>query len=388
MKQMTIEKLGLLAISLILVVGFPSFGLQSSSAATSTYNNVQVFLQTQSSGLSGPYTLTVYNSSGSLISSSQSNYPAFSLELPSETYLLTATAVNQSSPLLAKVQYWGYSATAEYGYQLVQISSSTTLNLKTIPLQDITSSKVLIQAKFVNGTSVSGAQLDASIVGLVYWWPFTNPYTSTNSLTLWNQTDSSGTATLVVPSVPVVVNAWDSVYVNLPNNETTVVKNIGGENVNVTVMWQPMYLGLSGSTLIIPPSNSGEITLHAQETPYYWYGGGVETMTGTATVQGGGSSITTATVGNSPSMIPSSSYNQQQQMVASGNAGIPPAGMSQSGASAGSLQPVQIPQVVQVNQAGASLTTTTDLVIDAAAIGALILAAASFSLVVLRRRIR
>ncbi len=150
--QVSLRRLALLTLfSFVLVAGiapFEGFGL--SASASTQYNNVQVFIQTQSNNELGPYTLVAYNSSGSLISSSQSNYPAFSLELPSGTYLFAVTAVNQSS---TEYYWWSYS-TEEYGYQLVQISSSTTLNLKTTPLQDIGTSKIAIQAKYVNGSLV------------------------------------------------------------------------------------------------------------------------------------------------------------------------------------------------------------------------------------------
>ena len=365
----------------ILVTAAASFGMVRSSSS-GQFNNVQVFIQTQSSEDS-LFTLNAYNSSGSLISSAQSNYPAFSLELPSGNYLLTVTAVNQSS---STRYYWNYYSTQEYGFQLLQISSSTTINMKTVPLQDIGNSKISIQAKYVNGTSVSGAEVDASIVGLMYWWPFATPYAS-SSISLWNETDSSGTATLSVPSVPVIVSSWKSVYVDLPSSDTTVVKNIGGENVNVTVMWEPMYVGLSGSTLIIPPSTTGQITLHAEQMPYYWYGGPLPL--GTATVQGGApGGYTTATFASGAGMIPSSVYNQQQQMQqqmqASGSSGIPPTRSTQAG-SLGSIQPSQIPQINQ-QQLNAPSLSTTDLIIAVLAIGALILAGASFAVVILRGR--
>src|SRR5487761_626592 len=365
----------------ILVVAAANFGMVRSSSASGQYNNVQVFIQTQSSEDS-LFTLNAYNSSGSLISSAQSNYPAFSLELPSGNYLLTVTAVNQSS---STRYYWNYYSTQEYGFQLLQISSSTTINMKTVPLQDIGNSKISIQAKYVNGTSVSGAEVDASIVGLMYWWPFATPYAS-SSISLWNETDSSGTATLDVPSVPVIVSAWKSVNINLPSSDTTAVKNIGGENVNVTVMWEPVYVGLSGSTLMIPPSTTGEITLHAEQMPNYWYGG---PLMGTATVQGGApGGYTTATFASGAGMIPSSVYNQQQQMQqqmqASGSSGIPPTRSTQAG-SLGSIQPSQIPQINQQQLNPPSLSTT-DLIIAVLAIGALILAGASFAVVILRGR--
>lgn len=377
----SLRKIGLIAVfSLLLVIGIAPFGAGiSSSAVASQYNNVQVFIQTtqSTSGLS-LYTLTAYNSTGSLISSSQSNYPAFSLELPSGTYLLSVTAVNESS------QYYYYSgySTVEYGWQLVQISSSTTLNMKTTPLQDISSSKISIHVKYVNGTSTSGAEVDASVVGLMYWWPFPSPY---NSLTLWNQTDSSGSAILTVPSVPVIISAWDSVYVNLPNNQTTVVKNIGGELVNVTVYWQPMYVGLAGTTIIIPPATTGQITLHAEQAPYYWYGVGTP-LIAPAYVEGTTTgAYSQATVSSSPGIMPSSAYNQQEQIQSSGNSGIPATGSSQ-GSELAAVQPSQIPGVIQETPQSPSALTTTDLVIAVSAIGALILAAGSFIVVMLPRK--
>lgn len=375
-ERLSLRKLGLIGVfCFILASTATTFGMVRSSSATTEYNNVQVFIQTQSSEDS-LFTLNAYNSSGSLISSTQSNYPAFSLELPSGNYLLTVTAVNQSSSTTR--YYWNYYSTQEYGYQLLQISSSTTINLRSVPLQNIGYSKITIQAKYVNGTGVSGAEIDASIVGLMYWWPFATPYAS-SSISLWNETDSTGTATLNVPSVPLIVSAWKSVYVDLPSSDTTIVKNIGGENVNVTVMWEPMYVGLSGSTLIIPPSTTGQITLHAEQMPYYWYGGPLSL--GTATVQGGApGGYTTATFASGAGMIPSSVYNQQQQMQASEMSGIPPTGSTQGG-SLGSVQPSQIPQINQ-QQVNAPSLSTIDL-IGVSAISALILSAATFAVVIL-----
>src|SRR5487761_354053 len=382
-ERLSLRKLALIGVfCFILASTATTFGMVKSTSATTGFNNVQVFIQTQLS-VDSLFTLNAYNSSGSLISSTQSNYPAFSLELPSGNYLLTVTAVNQSSSTTS--YYWNYYSTQEYGFQLLQISSSTTINLKTVPLQYIGNSKISIQAKYVNGTGVSGAEVDASIVGLMYWWPFATPYAS-SSISLWNETDSSGTATLDVPSVPVIVSAWKSVNINLPSSDTTVVKNIGGENVNVTVMWEPVYVGLSGSTLMIPPSTTGEITLHAEQMPNYWYGG---PLMGTATVQGGApGGYTTATFASGAGMIPSSVYNQQQQMQqqmqASGSSGIPPTRSTQAG-SLGSIQPSQIPQINQQQLNPPSLSTT-DLIIAVLAIGALILAGASFAVVILRGR--
>ncbi|MHB1908613.1 MAG: hypothetical protein ACYCQJ_07040 [Nitrososphaerales archaeon] len=357
---------GLAILSLVLFSSLVMIIAPAESSAISNYNNVQVLVETQTQGL-GLYTLTAYNSSGSLISSSQSNYPAFSLELPNGIYLLSVTAVNTS-------YYWGYS-TLEYGYELAHVNGPANLVLTTNPLSSITSSKISVQANFVNGTALSGAQISSSILGLMYWWPYNEPYA--NTFDLWNQTNSDGVATLTVPSVPVLVYAWDSVYVNLPRNQTTVVRNIGGENVNVTVYWQPMYLGLSGSTLVIPPSSSGKITLHAEQTQQYWYP--LYTM-GSAKVMNAPGIYSTATISGSPVMTPSSVYNQQQQMQSSGMSGIAPLGSSQGSPTTGTLPPTQIPTIVPVTQDSSSLSTT-DLILAISAIGALVLASATFLLV-------
>lgn len=370
-KGTTCLKASMISVFCILLVSM-GLGIPVNSFAQSAYNNVQVFVQTQASGL-GPFTLTAYNSSGSLVSSMQSNYPAFSLELPSANYLISVTAENLSSS-----GYYSSYSTDEYGYQVVDISSSRTMTLSTTPLQDITSSKITVQAKYVNGTVIQNAQLYASVVGLMYWWPFAKQYAS-STYNFWNETDANGYATLTVPSVPVMVSAWKSVYINLPTNETRVVENVGGENVNVTVYWQPMYLGLSGSTLVTPPATSGSITLHAEQSPYYWYGG-LGPVYGTAGVVNAPGTYASATVSNSPGLTPSSVPSQGQNNPN----GIAPFGSSQS-PSSGTLPPNQIPTFVPVSE-GTPSTNATDLLIGISTIGALVLAALSF-VIVLRRKL-
>lgn len=69
-------------------------------------------------------------------------------------------------------------------------------------------------------------------------------------------------------------------------------------------------------------------------------------------------------------------------MQENGNSGIAP---SESSQSSESVQTIGIPETVQVNSDSSALTAT-DLVIAVSAIGALILAASSFSLMVLLRR--
>src|SRR5487761_905825 len=225
---------GLLSLGILFLLSGGLASLPVSAASSLQYHNVQVFLQTQSQD-GNMYTLTTYQSNGTLISSTQSQYPAFSLELPSGTYLFAASVVNKSS------SYWWSYSTSEYGYQRQQISSDTTINIQTQALQNIPTSKITIETNFVNGTAMSGANVYASVIGMWYWSSMYND----RALLLSNQT-SNGVVTLTVPDLPVEVTAWNWIQVNLPSNETTVQKSIGGQVINVTVYWQPMYVGLSG----------------------------------------------------------------------------------------------------------------------------------------------
>jgi len=83
------------------------------------------------------------------------------------------------------------------------------------------------------------------------------------------QTDSNGVAHLVLPSAPTVVTAWKWVPVPIPKGQNTIQTTVGGEKINVTVYWQPTYVGLSSSGLLLPPQNSISLTLHYQQ-PDYW----------------------------------------------------------------------------------------------------------------------
>jgi hypothetical protein len=314
---------------------FSNFGAFTPSRADSSiaYNNVQVFLTPQAASGTLTYTLSVYNSSGSLVSNSQSEYPAFSLELPSANYLFAATIANSSNSLY----YYNYYTTNEYGYQLVQVSSSTTLSIATKPIQDISTQQIKVHTQFVNGSAISGASVSGSVVGLYYWWPFASPYISIN---MWNQTDSNGDAVITVPSLPIIVNAWDWVQVNLPTNETTVQRVIGGQTVNVTVYWQPTYVGLSGSVLVVPPSNSASITLYAIEQPSYWWSPGPLAYGST------GVSGSYTTIAGQPMGEPASVYNQQQQTQMQSGKGIAPMGTPSSSPRGGAVPPNQIPPIV------------------------------------------
>jgi hypothetical protein len=169
---------------------------------------------------------------------------------------------------------------------------------------------VSVKVSFVNGTAAAGAWVSASVVGQWYYW-----WGQDSGVVMSAQTDNNGLATLVIPVAPAVITAWDWVPVNLPKNETTAVVNVGGENVNVTVYWQPTYVGLSASTLLIPPANSANLTLKYQQ-PTYWYlpmgVGYAQAPSG----QGG------ATIANQPSGVPTQVSQQQTASTQTGQAQI------------------------------------------------------------------
>ena len=143
------------------------------------------------------------------------------------------------------------------------MTSSRTLHISTSQIDTMNTTQITITAKFLNGTAAAGTYVDASIVGGGYWYP------SDSSITMSGQTGSDGVVTLQVPAVPLELTAWNWISVNLPTTQTTTQVTIGGSPVNVTVYWQPTYVGLAGSQLIIPPTTTATITMKAQQ-PNYW----------------------------------------------------------------------------------------------------------------------
>ena len=347
----------------------------SLAASPATYDNVQISLQTSQSG-SNVITLTVYNASDSVISSSQGQYPEFSFELPSGSYLFVATAVNRSS------DYWWSASTTEYGFLQQQISGDTHLTIQTQTIESVSMTKVSIQARFANGSAASAVSVYASIAGLWYWWQTTPATYRENTLVMWNQTGSDGYATLTIPKVPVEITAWTWLSIDLPTNQTTVQKNIGGENINVTVYWQPTYVGLSGSAIVTPTQNSAAITLHAFQQPGYWtYALGVQYATG-ATVQGGYPGITT--YANMPTGLPSSmgAYYQQSRI----GGGTPTAGSPDIFGYTG-LPPQLFPAITTTSQTGSGTNQGTgDYFLAAIAVAAIALSVIAIMTAVVRAR--
>jgi hypothetical protein len=381
----------LLSISImgILLASVGGLALSPAFGATS-YNNVQIFAQT-TDVTQGIFTIAAYNSSGFLVSSSQTMYPAAAFELPSGNYLFTVSAMDQTNyypyamPLTGSGTSTAGSPTAtdvvpstyeypkvEYGFQLQEISGPSTLNIKTLPIENITLAKITVKVLFANGTAAADASVSASVVGAWYWW-----YGPDASLKMYTQTGADGVAQLAVPSVPVDVTAWDWLPVQLPTSQTTVPVNVGGETVNVTVYWQPTYVGLGGSALIIPPQNSATITLHVQQ-PTYWYmskdlSGGASTGAMTPTVTSAPTDTSSSgTISNSASGVPTFISTQ----------------FSSSSASMSTLQ-TQIPSLTTTTASpGAVATSNNDYTfpLTIAVIVALAIAVLSFTLVLLRGR--
>lgn len=249
-------------------------------ASDTSFNNVQIFVTT-SAQLPYSYSFSAYNLTGSLVASYQGSYPAAAFELPTGDYLFTVSAVYQNyypcyqcvyasggttaGPEKSLAPFRYFPPTSEYGFLQAHIDTAQTLNIQTKNVTEFPTTDVTVKVSFVNGTAASGAWVSASVVGQWYYW-----WGQDSGVMMSAQTGADGIANLVLPVAPAVVTAWDWVPVNLPNNETTIVVNVGGESVNVTVYWQPTYVGLSASSLLIPPAHSANLVLRYQE-PNYWY---------------------------------------------------------------------------------------------------------------------
>ena len=321
-------------LAAILLASMALATLPVAFASNSSFNNVQVFVTT-SSNLNYTYFFTAYNLTGNLVGTTQTPYPAAGFELPTGTYLFTVSAIEQtsygcgvcvqplnsgtassgapsaqvSSPIVIKngtaIPIFRQPA-SEYGFRVEQISGPDTINITTQNTTSFPTNLVTVKVSFVNGTAAAGATVSASIVGQWYYW-----WGNDQSVVTSNQTNSDGVATLVLPDAPAVVDAWDWVPVNLPANQTTVKVDVGGQTVNVTAYWEPTYIGLAGSAIIIPPTNSVSLTLDFQQ-PSFWVtpaGAEVQPATPGAT---SGSAASNATTG-----VPSGSTQASQQGTAS-----------------------------------------------------------------------
>jgi hypothetical protein len=266
-----------------------------------SYSNVSINIQTQNN-LPYSFTVSAFNASGYLLASCQTQYPAASFELPDGQYIFTATTYYGAYPMSNAIQgvypipYYSMPVT-EYGYSKEQVSGSTAFTIQTQNASSLPKTTITVEVTYANGTAAEGASVSASILGSWYYWDYGKDFQ------LWTSTQADGSATLVTPQVPIQISAWDWIYIPLPSNITTVQVTIAGEQVNVTVYWQPTYVGLAGSALVIPPENNASITLRVQQPNYWVLPLGVSALP----AQGG-----TATTASGQGSIPASVYQSQQ----------------------------------------------------------------------------
>ncbi len=378
----------------------------ASAVRAATYNNVQVFVSPEAQ-LPFSYTFTVYNSTGMQVGAYQDSYPAAAFELPSGVYLFTVSAIYQNDVCLGCLQpaasnnssaagvaddlaivnstgtqgnstetqsnstgtlanstvlpvVVALQSQSEYGYQLSDVTGSQTLNLVLANVTDYPTSNVTVRVLFANGTGVANASVSASIVGQWYsWWG------EGYNVSMSAETSANGTASLILPAAPAVITAWDWVPVNLPPNMTTPV-NVGGQTINVTEIWEPAYVGLSGSADLIPPENNVTIALQYQQPTYWAEPVTVETSTPVT------SGSTSGTVASSPAGVPAA----VSQATASGSQNE-------------SYQPSQIPAM----EVGGLKTTSSQLlggdglaIVTASVLGAVVCATVGVTLAKRRRQ--
>jgi hypothetical protein len=350
-------------------------------ASNPNYNNVQVFVNT-SSNLNYTYFFTAYNLTGQLVGTSQTPYPAAGFELPSGTYLFTVSAIEQTSygcyvcaqPLesgtasgsstgapgviskngsLPPIYY--RPPASEYGFKVEQVTGPDEFTIATQNTTQFPTTPVTVKVSFVNGTAASGAWVSASIVGQWYYW-----WGSDSGVMMSNQTNGDGIAHLVLPDAPAVVDAWDWVNVNLPTSQTTTQVDVGGQTVNVTVYWEPTYVGLAASALIIPPTNNVNLTLHYQQPNFWVTPAGAEVQPGVPGV------TSSSTVSNSATGVPSGSAEASSQQGTSSQYYLPssiPSLSSESGTQAGT------------SATASALTTLTEGAVIGAALASVVVLA-------------
>ena len=351
-----------LVLSLALLISGTAFMVQPASAGS--FNNVQIFATTTDTAYN--FQFAAYNLSGSLIASYQTSYPAAAFELPSGGYLFTVSATQYNDhakypcPLVDSVESKGtpaagsttpsnssgsgnttvmpicYPPASEYGYATATISGAQTINIQTQNVSTLPTIAVTVNVTYVNGTAAAGASVYASVVGEWYYW-----WGDGTSLTMGAQTNSKGVAHLVLPKAPAVVTAWQWVPVLTGKNGSSIQVNVGGERVNVTVYWEPTYVGLSGSGLLLPPQNHISLILHYQQPDYWVMPMGVDSRG--ADVGGATSATVASQPDGTPSLAPTDSGTQ---------------GSSQY------YLPQKIPAIQQVANSGATNAATITLGTD------------------------
>ncbi len=395
---------GLSLVAIMLVGAAPSWAATSSP----TFDNVQIFVHTANSTFTGTYTVTAYNSTGDAVITYQTPYPAASFELPSASYIFsvsadsqyqgycypvtpvttatgvssppvsTATASSGSSSGGAAIKlppcYLGYPQ-SEYGFVAQQVTGPTSITVSTVPIQNFPTTTVSVHVTYANGTAASGASVYANVLGGNWYSIDGNSVLNTSG-----QVGNDGNAKLVVPTAPVQVTAWNWVPVNLPKSPGTTQVTVGGEKVNVSVTWQPAYVGFAGSVLIVPPQTSASIVLKLQQPQFWATPLGVAnqgslssaTSTGAAAVSGAA-----GTVSSTPNLVPASLTSAQSTGQASTQTVVQTSTVT---------EPRSSPPVTTATTTSTTPAATNYDTVLFTVVGALALGIASASLIIVRRR--
>lgn len=364
------KTLALLATAVFLV---SMIAVSDQASAAPALDLVQVGLQTS---LSYPYqySLTAYNTSGYQVASYQSSFPGAAFQLPTGTYLLTASAYYQNSTICYEcvmsagtgssggavtapiIRPYG-NQVAEYGYSLTTVSSPTNMvitlrNASALPL-----TQLKIHVGYANGTAAADASVSGYVVGSYYAY-------SPKELS-YGQTDKAGDVTLTMPQAPVDVSAYLSMPIMLPRNTSTVTVNVGGQKVNVTVYLQPSYLTLTGEALLLPPQTSASIVLHYQPDNF------PIVYSGPPATAGAGASL--SSVGTDQSTPQTSTSTSQTQPTTR----IAPFDLGGSG-----VQLITSSQSSTGSEGGAS---TSEAIMEVAAVGAALIVAIAVSAFFVRK---
>ena len=292
-------------IALLLIgASVPAAALVASSGASAALNSVQVTIQT-TKDLPYQYALAAYNTSGYQVANFYGSYPEAGFGLPSGTYLITASAYYQQydvcylCPLEAGVNSSATSVAipvrysppaSEYGFAVVKVTGASQMTIDTKNSTDFPPVRVPVHVAFVNGTAAAGASVSAYVVGMQYGYA--------QNWVSYGQTGPDGNVTLAMPAAPLEVDAYLSVPVQLPKGVGTVPVDVGGQQVNVTVYWQPAQVELSGQALILPPQSGADITLKAQQYPYPMP---YPVYSGTGPAQSGVTTVTVTSTSAGPS---------------------------------------------------------------------------------------
>ena len=328
-------------------------------ASATAFNNVQIFANPISASASN-FQFAAYNLTGDLVASSQTSYSAAAFELPSGTYLFTATASDSpypyryacplasqtapstkspSAPSSAAIIPWCRLPSSEYGYAVASTTGPQTISIALRNASALPTTSVTVKVSYINGTAAAGAYVYASVVGEWYYWGWYNGAT----LNMSGQTDGNGVAHLIVPIAPIVVTAWKWVPVYATANATSEA-NVGGQKVNVTAYWEPTYIGLSGSGLIIPPQKTIDITLSYQQPDYWVMPGGAASKS--AYASGSPTATEAGQPNGTPSLVNSAQSSSQNYLPAK----IP--ALQVAGAQSTSAQPGPNADVVVISALG------------------------------------